>query len=291
MGQHKHQVVTRRGTVLRARAGGAGGFTLVELLVVIAIVALLIAILLPSMAKAKELARRTVCATQLRQMHMAFMVFTADHKDHLPGVYGAVGTENWQRDWLDGDHGEALTNWDKVVTGGTIFQYVNQTTKLYRCPGIGQAPLDSGLASNGKYDYQGVRLFGGARVESIPLTMYNGVGRFATGLLFESHYSRVNAANGYPNFNVPFGMNSSFFGRMSSIGVNRNFIALWHSDGGQYAALDGHLVYLSCPPGLDSPNFNTWHWRVELPPGKTINGSSTPPLYGGNSPWNAMAGD
>lgn len=54
------------------------GFTLVELLVVVSIIALLIAILLPGLSKAKQAARTTVCASQLRQVTMGLMQYSLD---------------------------------------------------------------------------------------------------------------------------------------------------------------------------------------------------------------------
>ncbi len=59
------------------------GFTLIELLVVISIIALLLAILLPALGKAKESARRVVCRSNLRQLTIGCLVYGAEHNDSV----------------------------------------------------------------------------------------------------------------------------------------------------------------------------------------------------------------
>ena len=60
------------------------GFTLIELLVVIAIIALLLSILMPSLNAARELARRVVCSSNLRNISQVYMLYGNDNKDKLP---------------------------------------------------------------------------------------------------------------------------------------------------------------------------------------------------------------
>jgi prepilin-type N-terminal cleavage/methylation domain-containing protein len=68
-------------------------FTLVELLVVIGIIALLISILLPTLGKAREAARRTACLSNLRQVHAAFHFYALDNQDRVPLGYRSASKQ------------------------------------------------------------------------------------------------------------------------------------------------------------------------------------------------------
>src|SRR4051812_335199 len=62
----------------------ARGFTLIEVLVVVSIIALLIAILLPSLAKARKIARNAVCQTNLHSIGQGLILYTNDYKGLFP---------------------------------------------------------------------------------------------------------------------------------------------------------------------------------------------------------------
>jgi len=111
-----------------------GGFTLVELLVVISIIALLLAILLPSLQKARESARTVVCRTQIGQMTLAASLYSTENSDKMVCYQRSIDTTHafvWANDICPyiGNVGGAkgmqssswTTNQDKVL-------------KLFTCP-------------------------------------------------------------------------------------------------------------------------------------------------------------
>jgi len=77
------------------------GFTLIELLVVIAIIAMLLAVLMPSLSKAKELARRVVCLTNVRSFGQAFHTYAADNEDKIIDVYFWNTGKFWAQTLID----------------------------------------------------------------------------------------------------------------------------------------------------------------------------------------------
>src|SRR5947209_6397127 len=103
-------------------------FTLVELLVVIAIIALLIAILLPMLQKAKLAAQRTACMSNTRQLTIAYRMYAEDNHGYMPMGWpdNIPSPQNQFVPWFLGAqaYGALYGNTDLAIQKGCLFQYL-----------------------------------------------------------------------------------------------------------------------------------------------------------------------
>lgn len=115
----------------------AEGFTLIELLTVIAIIAILAAILLPALSKARERSQGIYCMNNTRQLALAWMVYANDHDGRLP--YNLVMTSisppnklNWVNNVMTWDLSSDNTN-VATITEASLGAYA-ASVSIYRCP-------------------------------------------------------------------------------------------------------------------------------------------------------------
>jgi len=156
-------------------------FTLIELLVVIAIIILLLSLIVSSVSATVKRARAAACQSNMRQLGLGVIAFTVDNQGRLPGVVERTAN----RDVRNGGPllgGEVLipeashTLWGLLSRNeqGTLAQYLNVGTgdarRFYRCPALPQGELNSGVGSNGMFDYTMIKAFGGAHLIRIPTT-------------------------------------------------------------------------------------------------------------------------
>ena len=238
-------------------------FTLIELLVVVSIIALLIAILLPSLGSAREAARDVKCRAQMKQIGLAIAALTEENKGRLPGLWGPP--------WTGPSNLEGAFMGKEVFTGtyqpapaakvGTLVPYLGgeaAARQLYRCPSLSVVGFGSGIGSNGYFDYTMFQCLPGAKAAKVPQrAKYIDPG---TGNAVSAPLPVIIEEDPYD-------------------GINRNFIDMGHTSinrfstthfgtGGNYAAIDGsgQRAAFSSRPGPQG-----WDWSAEGKAGVLIN--------------------
>jgi prepilin-type N-terminal cleavage/methylation domain-containing protein len=220
------------------------GFTLIELLVAIAIIALLISMLLPALAKGREAARMTICASNLRQFATAFTAYANEYKDQLPD------SDQWGKRY-------DFTTVPFTINPGVLYDYLNGADR------VGECPTAKRMSISGR---QRTNMWGGSSELDFDYTMVSKTGGARLGLDIEVVYftsgtgpavRRLSPSAGDPLFtrmrNLPIFVEESLYWYNDSIPdghwSNLDQISLRHDMGGNIAYLDSSVELFKPPHG------------------------------------------
>jgi prepilin-type N-terminal cleavage/methylation domain-containing protein/prepilin-type processing-associated H-X9-DG protein len=119
-------------------------FTLIELLVVIAIIAILAAMILPALAKAKQKTYGIQCLSNTKQLLIGWRMYADDNVDRVPNNFGVNETENsisartfvnWVNNVMDWNNSDQWGNFNPdYIRNGVLSPYLAKNLGVYRCP-------------------------------------------------------------------------------------------------------------------------------------------------------------
>jgi prepilin-type N-terminal cleavage/methylation domain-containing protein/prepilin-type processing-associated H-X9-DG protein len=248
------------------------GFTLIELLVVIAIIALLLAILLPSLQKAREIARIAVCATQEKSLHSAFMMYTEEFDQFAPAMEcGGSGWGGRSDNALQPPSGKRATGITQIQawSKGDPTKYPDPKAQWTICPSDKDPKhtLENADATEMSYSiYHKLPLFAvNKRVWNPNYTAWqltrlrtsDGTIRASEIFIFGEAVKDNTAGVGTFHRELN-GKDARTYTKLGTVGTNRHLFRHLDGEGMNAAYLDGHVTY-ETHEDWNNPSVVTWN--------------------------------
>jgi prepilin-type N-terminal cleavage/methylation domain-containing protein/prepilin-type processing-associated H-X9-DG protein len=252
-------IVSRRVMIMNKNRGKTG-FTLIELLVVIAIIALLMAVLLPALNRAREQGKRAVCLNHIKQLQIAWSMYCDENSEKIPvgDVWyswspafnpGQLAWHEWPHPFPHTMPPDVSTNntgaypgdcvmtgtckepaWEHAIKEGPIFKYINDY-RIYQCP-VGE-----------KGEYVTYAMGHSMHTWAGPPNGSAGPGSIGRTITLRSQIKRT--AERFVFLDAGFAKQGAFFVRYNGGGVAKwyDLAPMRHGNGTTFSFADGHASY------------------------------------------------